>query len=194
MSPAPQVILLDSCAYFRLGQSIRPLLKGTFGPSPPYSLYVLAALDQEYLTSSRLRSKFEWVHEAQYVQDRADKLYTCRGKSAKDAETVFSYLAGYAKANKLKLAPEDIRAMAVAHVREFILVSDDKGVQQTSSEHGIDCWSSLKLLKVMLDHNRIPREKLIEIVELWQYQNDLPCTKDVFKLEFEDIFGITCPI
>ena len=44
MSPAPRVVLLDSCAYFRLARSIHPLLAPTFGPPPPYSLFVLAAL------------------------------------------------------------------------------------------------------------------------------------------------------
>ena len=69
MSSAPRVILLDSCAYFRLARSIHPLLAGTFGPAPPYSLFVFAALDDEYLTNSRLRNKFEWVNETEYRED-----------------------------------------------------------------------------------------------------------------------------
>lgn len=194
MSPAPRVILLDSCAYFRLGQSVHPLLHGTFGPPPPFSLFVLADLDQEYLTSSRLRNKFEWVHAPEYVNDRASKRYSCRGKGAAEADTAFSYLAGYARENDLRLAPEDIRALAVAFARTFILVSDDRGVQQTASAHGIECWTSLKLLKLMLDHGRITSEKLIQIVDFWDYQNDLPCSKHALRKEFRALFGFDCPV
>ncbi len=194
MSPAPRVILLDSCAYFRLGQSIRPLLQGTFGPPPPFSLFVLAILDQEYLTSSRLRNKFEWVHEPEYVQDRASKCYSCRGKTTAEVDTAFSYLAGYAREHKLRLVPEDLRALAVAFARTFILISDDRGIQETASAHGIEYWNSLKLLKLMLDNNRITKAKLIEIVEYWNHQNDLPCARHTLRAEFTELFGFECPI
>ena len=73
MSPAPRVILLDSCAYFRLARSIHLLLVPTFGVPQPYSLFVLAALDDEYLTSSKLKHKFEWVNAAEYKADREGK-------------------------------------------------------------------------------------------------------------------------
>jgi hypothetical protein len=47
MSTPPQVMLLDSNAYFRMARSIHPLLQETFGTSPRYSLLVLADLDDE---------------------------------------------------------------------------------------------------------------------------------------------------
>jgi hypothetical protein len=91
MNPAPKVLLLDSCSYFRLARSIHPLLAGSFGPPPPYSLFVLAALDDEYLTNPRLQNKFEWVNAREYKQDREIKKYQCKGKWAKEAE-VLEYL------------------------------------------------------------------------------------------------------
>ena len=60
--------------------SIHPLLAGSFGPPPPYSLFVLAELDDEYLTSARLQNKFEWVNAREYKQDREIKKYECRGR------------------------------------------------------------------------------------------------------------------
>jgi hypothetical protein len=50
MSEPSQDVLLDSNAYFRLGNSIRPLLQQSFGSAPNYSLHVLAELDDEYGT------------------------------------------------------------------------------------------------------------------------------------------------
>lgn len=140
MSPAPRVVLLDSCAYFRLARSIHPLLTGVFGPPPPYSLFVLAVLDDEYLTSSRLRSKFEWVNEKPYRDDRARKRFVCRGKWAAAADQAFTFLAGYAKNSSLTLASEDLRALAVGFARDIPVVSDDGAIHRVADEHGITCW------------------------------------------------------
>lgn len=54
MNEPPQDVLLDSSAYFRLAQSVRPLLQRSFGASPAYSLHVLVELDDEYRTSTRV--------------------------------------------------------------------------------------------------------------------------------------------
>lgn len=61
MNEPRQHVLLDSSTYFRLAQSIHPLLQQPFGASPADSLYVLVELDDEYRKSARLRHKFEWV-------------------------------------------------------------------------------------------------------------------------------------
>jgi hypothetical protein len=79
MSGASQDVLLDSNAYFRLGNSIRPLLQQSFGSSPQCSLYVLAELDDEYATSVRLRHKFEWVIQAQC---RSASCGSCSGNTS----------------------------------------------------------------------------------------------------------------
>jgi hypothetical protein len=42
VSEQPQAVLLDSNVYFRLACSIRPLLKGSFGDAPRYTMFVLA--------------------------------------------------------------------------------------------------------------------------------------------------------
>lgn len=146
MSPAPRVILLDSCVYFRLARSLHPLLAGTFGPPPPYSLFVLAALDDEYLTSSRLKNKFEWVNDKEFKQDRESKKYKCQGKWSAEADNAFSYLAAYAKSNSLMLAPEDLKALAVGFVRNIAVVSDDRALCNVAAAHAVECvwgfWSS----------------------------------------------------
>lgn len=194
MSPAPRVVLLDSCAYFRLARSIHPLLAPTFGPPPSYSLFVLAALDDEYLTSSRLRHKFEWVNAAEYKADRDGKKYTCRGKNAKDADTAFSYLAAYAKANNLLLAPEDLKALAVGFTRKVRVVSDDRAVRQVAEVHAIECWLTLDLLKLMVDCSRIDLAKVSEIIEYWNHENDLPRGILELRTQYQRLFGCKCPV
>lgn len=194
MSLAPKVILLDSCAYFRLARSIHPLLAGTFGPPPPFSLFVLAALDDEYLTNSRLKNKFEWVNASAYRQDRAAKKYRCSGKWAAVANNAFSFLAAYAKNNGLLLAPEDLKALAAGVARSLTVVSDDGALCRVASEHGIECWGTMELLKVMVDSGRITVAKVNEVLEYLDNQNDLPMGRNELRVRYRNLFGEKCPI
>jgi len=166
----------------------------TFGVPPPYSLFVLAAFEDEYLTSSRLRHKFEWVNSAEYKADREGKKYACRGKNAHEAETAFSYLAAYAKSKNLLLAPEDLKALAVGFARKIPVVSDDRAVRQVAEAHAIECWLTLDLLKLMLDCGRIDLAKVNEIAEYWNHENDLPRGRQELRDHYRRLFGIECPI
>ncbi|MBN1670739.1 MAG: hypothetical protein JXR37_06890 [Kiritimatiellae bacterium] len=194
MSPAPRVILLDSCAYFRLARSIHPLLAESFGTPPRYSLFVLAVLDDEYLTSSRLRNKFEWVNEKRYVEDRRKKRYASKGKWAPKADTAFSFLAGYVKHHGLLVAPEDLKALAVGFVRDIPVVTDDRNCRQVADAHGIRCWGTLDLLKLMVDCGRITVGKAREVLLYWDHENDLPMAKPETRKRYADLFGEHCPI
>lgn len=50
-------IIVDSCSYFRLAQSIRPLLKTPFGKEK-HRLGVIEELDKEYEKNPTLKHKF----------------------------------------------------------------------------------------------------------------------------------------
>jgi hypothetical protein len=194
MSPAPSVILLDSCAYFRLARSIHPLLAGSFGPAPPHSLFVLAALDEEYLTSSRLKNKFEWVNGKPYKEDREKKKYSCRGKWAAEAENAFSFLAGYVKGRGLLLAPEDLKALAVGFVRQTTVVSDDNAIREVAGAHAIKCVGTLDLLKLMVDCKRVDMVKVTEVLEYWDHENDLPMGRRELRALYRQLFSCDCPV
>lgn len=194
MSLAPKVLLLDSCAYFRLARSIHPLLAGSFGPPPPYSLFVLAVLDEEYLTSPRLKNKFEWVYAKDYRQDRQNKKYTCQGKWAGEAQTAFSFLAAYAKNNDMMLSPEDLKALAVGFVRGITVVSDDGDLSKVAAVHGIECWGTLKLLKLMAVCGRITMTKVNEVLEYLDNENDLPMGRAELEAQYKELFGIPYPV
>jgi hypothetical protein len=188
------VILLDSCAYFRLARSIRPLLAGTFGPAPPYSLFVLAELDGEYVRSQRLRSKFEWVIASEYREDREKKRYECKGKLAKDVDTAFSYLAAYARQQGLLLAHVDLRALAVGYARKITVVSDDRGIRRVAETHAIGSMGTLDLLKLMVDDGRILPAKVAEVMEYLHHENDLPMGLPELRECYSHVFGVACPV
>lgn len=194
MSQPPRVILLDSCSYFRLARSIRPLLAVTFGPPPPISLFVLEALDDEYLSNSRLRNKFEWINEDEFRSDRHKKRYSCKGKWASEADMAFSYLAAYARDNGLMLAPEDLKALAAGFVRQVLVVSDDRDLCRVAHAHGIEFWGTLKLLKVMDECGRITRVQVHEVLGYLDQENDLPMGKAALRERYNELFGERCPI
>jgi hypothetical protein len=194
MSAPSQDVLLDSNAYFRLGNSIRPLLQQSFGPAPACSLYVLAELDDEYASSVRLRHKFEWVSHAEYRQDRKAKRYELRGEDRTRALNAFSFLLAYADEHEINLSREDLKALAVGFVKGIPVVTDDTGMLRVGGANGIECWSTIKLLRCMVIGGRIDLEKVTEILEYWDYENDLPMPRARLRQVFREYFGSDCPL
>jgi len=194
MSVPPQVVLLDSNAYFRLAQSIHPLLGQPFGPLPPFSLFVLEVLDREFASSKRLQNKFEWVNQKEYRENRETSKYEVKGRDWENkVEMAYSFFAGHVKINNLSASPEDIRALAIGKVKQFPVVSDDKDIRDLARVFQVTCWSTLELLRRMLTHSRIERETVIQIVEYWNEQRDLPIGKDVFRIQYQLLFEEDCP-
>ena len=56
---------------------------------------------------------------------------------------------------------------------------------QVAEANDIECWSTVKLLRIMETVGRINMAKVVEILEYWQYENDLParCTDLRFYLK-----------
>lgn len=188
MSVPPRVILLDSNAYFRLARSIHPLLSQTFGDPPPYSLKVLEDLEKEFAKSSRLISKFHWVADFEYRKDREAAQYRARGKTASQVEMALSYLISQAKAEFIDLSYIDLKVLTVGYARHFPVITDDKGMQKLAKSLEIECWSTIKLLKLMVDCKRIDTAKVQEVVEYWEADNDLPLSKQDFELQYRKLF------
>jgi hypothetical protein len=194
MNEPPEALLLDSNAYFRLAQSVHPLLQPSFGAAPAYSLYVLAELDDEYRTSTRLRHKFEWVAGTEYRADRQLKRYELHGEARSQALAAFSFLVAYADEQNLNLSREDLKTLAVGFVKGIPVVTDDISMAKVAAAHSIECWNTIKLLRVMLTAGRIDRDKLVEILEYWDYEKDLPMPKAKLRKVFVEYFGTDCPI
>ncbi len=194
MSNEAQDVLLDSSAYFRLGISIPPLLQGSFGTSPKYSLHVLAELDDEYATSIRLRHKFEWVSHTEYREDRRAKRYELRGNDRTAANDAFSFLVAYADEQRINLSREDLKALAVGFVKGIPVVTDDGGMTRVAEANSIECWSTIKLLRLMVTAGRIDMEKVAEILAYWDYEHDLPMPLGKLRQVFREYFGVDCPL
>jgi hypothetical protein len=194
VSDPPRVLLLDSNAYFRLARTLHPLLAPPFGTSPRYSLMILAELDREYRSSNRLRTKFEWVNGREYQADRAAHRYETAGKSTRQVDMAFSFLEAHARAEAINVSPEDLRALAVGHARNFVVVTDDAGMKRLADAFEIECWSVLKLLRLMQTEARIALDDVRQAIEYMVEANDLPMGRDRFRSEYRAYFNADCPI
>lgn len=177
-------ILIDSNAYFRLAQSIHPLLSQEFG-SQRYCLYIIDGFEDEYFRNPRLRSTFSWVKEEDYVINRARKV--SRSKAQRN-EINFNleYLKETAKESDLTTSPVDIEALAIAMVLSIPVVTDDSDMLKLAEEYGIVTMKTLELMKLMLDEKHIDDSKIDSITAYWEYSKDYPKN---FYADFKAIFG-----
>ena len=86
-------ILVDSNAYFRLAQSIHPLLNVVFGKKR-YCLYVIKELQIEYNRNPRLKNEFSWVNDPEYTKNRSRVLEITREEKA-EIKRAYDFILDY---------------------------------------------------------------------------------------------------
>lgn len=178
-------ILLDTNTYLRLAQSIHPLLGNYFGKEK-YTLYIHKEIDVELKRSGRLQTKFYWIKQEQYIQNRKKRLVLSRLKQT-DIENTYEHIWQYQKDSGLPLSREDIYCIATALEEEIQLVTDDQDMIKTCKEFGVTVLSTLQLLRLMLDNELIDIITVKQITDYWKYEKDLPANfNSDFKLLFKE--------
>ena len=177
-------ILVDSNAYFRLAQSIHPLLNVVFG-NKRYCLYVIKELQIEYNRNPRLKNAFSWVNDPEYTKNRSRVLEITREEKA-EIKRAYDFILDYV--NSVHPGVSKVDALCLAHAEQLHIpvVTDDEEMLTVAGEYGITAYKTLALLKLMLDCHHIGIEKIREIAGYWIYLNDRP--KD-FKTDYEKLFG-----
>jgi len=188
----PVRLVLDSNSYFRLACSIRPLLDASFGPEP-CRLAVIKELDDEFSRSQRLRSKFGWVLETEYRQDRLKGLLTVTRQQRKNIDLAFEYILNHDALEGRGVSPVDIRVLATAYVLGYAAVTDDGDMRKVAADLCIQTYSTLELMKQMLDRGFIDMGQVHQVVEYWDFDHDLPAPPAIFRPEFKRIFGEDMP-
>lgn len=176
-------ILLDSNSYFRLAKSIHPLLDVIYGKQG-YCLYVLKELDDEFEKSARLKSRFGWVNEEEYVVNRGKRLTLSR-KDRKALETTGEMLWQYKLENKLGVSRVDIQCLAHGFVLGVPVVTDDADMIQLAQDFDLQVLKTLELMSQMVGCNHIDMDKVRQIVAYWKYIEDKPGN---FRNDYIDIF------
>ena len=125
-------ILLDTNAYLRLAQSIRPLLGAPFGKEQ-YTLYIHKRFEEEFGKNQRLTTKFYWAKEKEYVDNRKKRLQLSR-QDKNEIEHTYEFIWSYQHDRELGLSRVDIYCISTAVQLGIPLVTDDTSMKKTCKE------------------------------------------------------------
>ncbi len=182
-------IVLDTNSYLRLACTIHPLLSEEFGAAKN-CLYVCPQFEKEYSRGSRIKTKFEWVNEVCYIENRKRKITVSRKETKEFRETTTWLLSHVLDMNfpKNESTPSkiDLEVLAIGIVLNVPVVTDDRAMHRVADEFGIETLSTLELLKLMFDCEYLKQETIISVVEYWHYLPDVPAK---FKSEWNNLFG-----
>jgi len=180
-------IIIDSNCYFRLAKSIHPLLNNPFGKKK-YHLYILKNLQIEYKKSSRLKNKFIWFYEREFISDRNNNIFPEDESNNNAVHEHTKWVREEARSNYYIVSEIDINHIAIAITYENTLVTDDSDMMRLAKEFDVKVIKTLDLVKLMRDNNFINNKKVKEIIEFWNYIEDEPGS---FEEDFKNIFGIS---
>ena len=175
-------ILLDSNAYLRLANSFHPLLHKSFGKQS-YVLYVIPEFQKEFDKNPRLKNKFGWVNQPEYVEDRKRRIRITRSQK-EQVRLTYSYIWEHNISQGLGASRGDVRALAYGAVLGVPVITDDSDMTELGKVFGIEVKGLLDLLKLMYDANRIDIQEIRILLDYLQYNRDLPYPsfrKDVMK-------------
>ncbi|MBW2365296.1 MAG: DNA-binding protein [Deltaproteobacteria bacterium] len=178
-------ILLDTNAYLRLAQSINPLLFEPFGEEN-YTLYLIDDFQKEFDRNQRLKEKFYWVNESEYVDNRKKKIKISR-QDKNDINVAYSIIWEQNITMGLGASRTDVRALAFGYILNIPVVTDDNEMVVLAEAFEIEVWGIIQLMKIMYDSKHLNFKKLKAIVNYLEYNKDLPYAG--FKKEFEKMFG-----
>ena len=176
-------ILVDTNAYLRLAKTIRPLLSSPFGDDE-YCLYILPELNQE-LGNHKLQSKFHWVNEEEFVDNR--KHFPSIGKKQlKSIQQTFEYLWDHVQTELP--GPSKVDALYIGYALELNIpvVTDDQDMTELAEAFDAQVMPTLELLKIMLDCGHTTMTSIKALAGYWEHFSDMPSN---FKTDYQRLFG-----
>ena len=177
-------IIVDSCSYFRLAQSIRPLLKTPFGKEN-HCLGVIEELEEEYEENPVLKHKFFWVNQKEYADERKH-CFALTTNERSQINHAFFFIREFARESQFSVSKVDIIAVSYAYVLKFPIVTDDSDMLEVSKEFEVKTYKTLELLKLMMDSGIVTIAQIRSIVSYWTYQKDTPGS---YRRDFKRIFA-----
>ncbi len=175
-------ILVDTNAYLRLAKTIRPLLFVPFGDSE-YCLYILPELNEE-LSGRRLSSKFPWVHEDEFAENR--KHFPNIGKKQKKSvRLTYEYVWEHVQTDLPGPSRVDAWYIAYALELDVPVVTDDQDMTELANAFEAQVMPTLELLKIMLDCGHTDMKTINGLIEYWKYFSDMPAN---FNADYKRLF------
>ncbi len=169
---AQRKILLDTCSYLRLAETLHPLLGVEFGQDRS-CLYVIKEFQGEYDGQPRLQRKYPSLADDEYRENRKKKIVLSKKELSQITHVVETF-DDFAFDNELSPSPVDLKALATAYLNKIELVTDDTDLAAVAAEFGVPVMRTMQLLKFMLDTGHIALEKVRSCIEYMQYLPDKP--------------------
>lgn len=175
------LVLLDTNAYLRLAKRIKPMLGVKFGHKQ-YCLTVLRDVEREVHKSRRLRFHYPWFDNPNLTQERVSKGVRMSPEEKKKLSDITEALHEYVQIHAARFienrrsppSKTDCRMLAFGQVREAVVVTDDLGMHQLAEEFEISVWHGYELLHKMRAAKMIDSEKIREIYQALEANDDLP--------------------
>jgi len=141
---AQRKILIDTNAYLRLAYTIHPLLFTPFGDEE-YCLYILRELNEE-LENPKLQSKYSWVMEMPYTQNRQyiPKISRVDDKAIRQT---YGYIWEYVKTSLPGPSRVDVLYIAYAFEMQYPLVTDDQDMIRLAMVYGAKVIQTLTMAR-----------------------------------------------
>jgi hypothetical protein len=174
-------ILLDSNAYLRLANSFHPLLSKSFGIEN-YTLYLIHEFQKEFNKNSKLKNKFGWVNQPEYIENRKHKLRVLKNQK-EQIKITYSYLWAQNISEGIGASRVDVKALAYGSVLDVPVVTDDFDMTKLAEPFLIETWGLLDLLKIMYRSERINLYEIKALIGYLEYNKDLPYPSFKIKLQ-----------
>lgn len=176
-------ILVDTNVYLRLAKTIRPLLFVPFGGNE-YCLYILPELNEE-LKSRKLQTKFYWIGEQEFADNR-QRFLTISKKQKTSIQQTFEYLWEHVKTELP--GPSRVDALYIAYALELNvpMVTDDQDMTALATTFDAQVMPTLELLRIMLDCGHTDMKTIEGLCDYWRYISDLPAN---FKGDYDRFFS-----
>lgn len=168
-------ILVDTNAYLRLANTIRPLLFAPFGEHE-YCLYILPELNEE-LKNHKLQNTFYWITEEEYVENRQH--FPKIGRKQNNAiKSTFEYLWDYVQTDLP--GPSRVDALYIAYALELKVpvVTDDQDMTALARAFDAKVMPTLELLKIMLECDHTDMKTIKSLCEYWRQFGDQPANME----------------
>ncbi|MCQ8129970.1 DNA-binding protein [Methylomonas rivi] len=181
---AQSKILVDTNAYLRLANTIRPLLFAPFGEHE-YCLYILPELNEE-LNNHKMHNVFYWITEDEYVENR--KHFPAIGRKQKKAiAQTFDFVWDHVQTDLP--GPSKVDALYIAYAIELGIpvVTDDQDMTALARVFDAQVMPTLELLKIMLECGHTDMKTIKSLCEYWRQFGDRPANLEAdFKRLFPD--------
>lgn len=191
------LVLLDTNAYLRFAKRVKPLLGISFGQKG-YVLTILPQVENEVHQSAKLRFQFPWFDNVEIAQERLAKRIKLSQQEKDQLAAASSILRAHVLDDVTRFSaqrrsppsPTDCEILAFGQVRSAIVVTDDLGMHLLAKDFDIRIWHAFELLKKMQSAKLIGSEKVREIYEALETNNDLDqAWREAKHTLFKKIFG-----